>query len=850
MIKPLELLVDRLAAKLRIDPSGAKSLAHLLVVVPTAQSGRRLRLALAARFGARVPPTVVTTFGYLLDQNDETVAGRTEEIRAFFAARGGKDESYAIAAELADLRALLLPRALTFAEVAAAIRDDFPEEAGRWQELAELETKYCAALAERGKTDRILAAKAWAAKRDAEKWGTEETLRFDEPASWLSAQPSVAALVQREQVTPCATAPDEAARLAEYFAAVKPEEAYPALCIADPTMFPEVVAAFAAKGMTVHNPSETPLVTSSLGHLVAQLVALKRTQSYSVFSAFLRSGDGRRWLQSALALTEEEFAAALIDLDNRQAEFLPEKLEDIAPKTQGKLRAIFEFIQAQLRKKGPRELLAAIFATRMLDERDAAAREFAAAATVVIQLIDVCGEDSALFELRLNEATYSLEPDEGEVILTDGWMELPFLAADELVIAGLQEGRVPESTVGHPFLPDSLRHFLKLPDNAMKEARDRAILSAVVASRPQANVRLTFHAIDAAGDVLKPSRLLFETPDDADLIARVRAFYSLKAGTAGGLARDLPANWKLKLPLPPEHAVIAKIAPTRLDSYLRCPFTYYLKDKAILGDKRMDDRAEELQSWEFGNLAHEALEAFGQSALKDSAEAAAIRDFLLTQVDDQLTARFGTAIPVIVAMQGESVKRRLANFAELQAAHRAEGWQIVAVERKLRLQYDHTELYGKCDRIDFHAQTGQWLVIDYKTFDKADKANCREPDGTWRSIQLPVYCAMLDLAQEPDLIAARRDHVSACYCVLGKTKDEVKFSAPMSGELVADAERLIRETLIPRIEAGIFWPPARTGEWKYDYEDWLKPNPEASVDEAWIADQERRLQALEAGDGT
>ena len=122
------------------------------------------------------------------------------------------------------------------------------------------------------------------------------------------------------------------------------------------------------------------------------------------------------------------------------------------------------------------------------------------------------------------------------------------------------------------------------------------------------------------------------------------------------MARDLPANRKLKLPLPPEQTIIAKIAPTRLDSYLRCPFTYYLKDKSILGDKRMDDRAEELQSWEFGNLAHEALEAFGQSALKDSAEAAAIRDFLLTQVDDQLTARFGTAIPVIVAMQGESVR--------------------------------------------------------------------------------------------------------------------------------------------------------------------------------------------------
>ena len=42
----------------RTDPSGAKSLAHLLVIVPTAQSGRRLRLKLAERLGAVVPPEI------------------------------------------------------------------------------------------------------------------------------------------------------------------------------------------------------------------------------------------------------------------------------------------------------------------------------------------------------------------------------------------------------------------------------------------------------------------------------------------------------------------------------------------------------------------------------------------------------------------------------------------------------------------------------------------------------------------------------------------------------------------------------------------------------------------------
>ena len=47
---------DWLAARARTDGAGAKSLAHIMAVVPTAQSGRRLRYALAKRFeGGLVP---------------------------------------------------------------------------------------------------------------------------------------------------------------------------------------------------------------------------------------------------------------------------------------------------------------------------------------------------------------------------------------------------------------------------------------------------------------------------------------------------------------------------------------------------------------------------------------------------------------------------------------------------------------------------------------------------------------------------------------------------------------------------------------------------------------------------
>lgn len=865
-MKFLDRAVETLAAKVRTDASGAKSLAHVCAVVPTAQSGRRLRLALARRFGALVPPLVKTPLGLLLDEDDPTLAGRTDEIAAFAEALGTKDGDRRVALEqarqLADIRAVLLPKAISFADVADALAEDFPGEAERWRQLAEVETKYVAALARRGKRDRIGAVRAEAARApDARRAGfeeIEETVRLDDFAH-LDC-PASGSLVAPSQVFPCATPADEAARVADYFAAVPAGEAYPALCIADPALFPEIETAFRARGLTICNPAKTRLVTSSLGHLVRQVVELQRTQAYAVFSAFIRGGDARRWLCDELRLSDEDLTAALVDLDNRQAEFLPEKIDDIAPKTAGKLRAIFEFVKVQFRKKSLRSLLGAIFRSRTLDEAEPGDREFAAAAEVVSALLSECGDDRDLLALRLDEATYSLESEADDAILTDGWMELPFVEADEIVVAGFQEGCVPESVVGHPFLPDSLRRRLGLPDNAFKEARDRAILRLTVGARAADAVKVLFHAIDAKGDVVKPSRLLFETDDDADLVARVRAYYGAHAGTPEGSAADLPRGWKLHLPVPPTFRELTKISPTRLDGYLRCPFTYYLRDKEVLGDKRMDDRAEELQSWEYGNLAHEALEAFGLSDLKDSTDAAAIRAFLEERVDAQLAARFGTSVPAIVWMQGESVKRRLGHFAVRQAARRADGWRIVAVERKLELSYAFarpdgtqgtTRFHGKCDRIDFNERTGDWCVIDYKTWDAADRAASfeRKKDGTlvWKSFQLPLYCAMLDADGEGEFAAATRERISSCYCVLGKTADDVVFTEPLGGGYLPEAEAAIK-ALLPRIERGIFWPPSATRDWRWDYADWLDPSPEETVDEDWIADQQARLNDWAAHD--
>ena len=868
---------------LRTGAEGVRSLAHVLAVVPTAQSGRRLRLKLAERLGAVVPPEIRLP-QQLLERRDQglgigdqgvEIATRSDELLAFLEALGEKG-SLDVAAQYADIRGILGGNALSFADVAARIGGILADETAdfeiaRWQELAKLEERYLAALAKRGKADRIASMKQVIA--DPPRLEGIERIVL---ACLLDPLPAMRQVVERlksrdgievvellpeieqssnrtiEQflIEPCATAASEAEKVAEIFAAVKPDEALPALCVADAEEFPEIQGAMLAKGLKVHDPSRTPLVTSSLGHLVEQIAALARTRSYNVFSAFIRSGDVRRWLCTELGIEPKDYVKALNELDNKQAELLPEKIDDIGPKTKGKLRAIFEHVEAVLRKKGVRQILQAVFREHVLDERDPDAREFAAAAETVNALIDECLVSSnrtieqsnnlsmELFARRLKESSYSLEPDEGDVVLTDGWLELPFVDADELIITGFNEGRVPESVVGHAFLPDRLRRGLGLVDNEARTERDRTILRMVLACREPGAVKVFFKSIDAKGDALKPSRLLFEGVDDQELVRRVRAFYGVKAGTEEAKTPDLPRNWRLKLEIPPARQDLAFASPSSLDLYLRCPFSYCLKK--TFGEKT-DDRADELDPSEFGNLAHDALQRWGEGPLKDSEEADAIAAELATHVDGILGERFGTSIPAIVALQGESVKRRLAAFAKIQAARHAQGWRTVAAERKLQVTYGHTTVKGRCDRIDFNAQTGEWCVVDYKTFDNPDRAVWMDAKtGEWKSLQLPLYCAMLDA--DPEFPEAKLEKISSAYCVLGKTAETTLFTDPMTGAFVPEAEAKVRE-LIGKIERGIFWPPGPKDVWRWDFAEWIFNTPEESVDEAWLADQVRRLSA-------
>ena len=421
------------------------------------------------------------------------------------------------------------------------------------------------------------------------------------------------------------------------------------------------------------------------------------------------------------------------------------------------------------------------------------------------------------WELALTQFGESLRFDArppGAVDLL-GWLELLWEDAPHLVVTGLNDGRVPETVAGDPFLPEALRAQLGLKTNEARFARDAYLLAALAASRAAAGrLDLLVGKVSAAGDPLRPSRLLLACAEE-ELPRRVAALFRPLAAARPGL--PWRRAWRLT---PPVVSPPARVAVTAFRDYLRCPFRFYLKH--VLQMETVDPFKSELDALDFGTLCHAALEAMGrEAALRDCTDAAVLREFLLADVDRRARDRYGAELTLPLIVQLESARQRLARAAEVQAGQRAAGWVIEHVERKFELALGAVTVSGKIDRIERNAGTGEVRVIDYKTSDKgvppraAHVRSARRaetaPDWArftvggkelvWTDLQLPLYLEAL--AGEFGVAAG------AGYFNLPKAVGETAL-APWEDYDAAwrAAARRGAEGVAAGVTAGIFWPPA------------------------------------------
>ena len=878
--------VDYLAKEWKGD--GPLNLAEILVVVPTRQSGRRLREALAAHASSRgkavfpprvmLPESLVAAGAKQLD-----VASRLESQLAWIDVFRGLDlENFRavfpvdppsrnfswarrLAQEFSRLQSTLAETGLRLADVAARAGANFPE-VERWNQIAQLEELQAARLKEIGRVD-IQAAKLERARVPSLPEGIRRIILLGTPdplplaltileihaptlpvevvifapkteASSFDAwgRPVPSAWEKRifdlpkfeERVKLCADPEDQAEKISRVVRGYPEADGLIAVGSADAEVLPLLENALGHAGLKTFNPEGDARRSDGLYQLLDALAGLAGEASFAAVETLSRCPDFLSFLQGRSG----NFSGAmyLAMLDQLRADHLPPDLTEArrhAPESR-ELAAISE-LRAQLTTgrfpENASSALATLFEKRRFNlsiPADALAAEAAEAWTEVMREIAVATKkfseitNEEWWELALGFFGETTRYDDKEVgaVELQGWLELLWEDAPHLMIAGFNDGRVPDSVVGDPFLPEALRALLGVKTNSARFARDAYLLQALAKCREQeGRLDLLLGKTSAAGDPIRPSRLLFCCAD-AELPARVAFLFSLPE-----TARPNP-SWRRAWQLTPQRkSAPERMAVTALRDWLACPFRFYLS--RVLRLRAIDSEKSELDPMDFGNICHAALETMGRSLeLRDCTDGAVIRDFLLAELSRNTEERYGSSLTLPLLVQLESARQRLTRAAEVQAQTRAEGWVTLEVERAIQLEVGRMTVTGKIDRIDRHETTRAIRVLDYKTADRLilpreahlrgvsrdetppDFARFPNASGkeVWKDLQLPLYLRAL-AAEFPG-------EIDGGYFHLPKASTETRISLwdDYTREM-AESAWSCAQGVADAIQAGKFWPP-------------------------------------------
>lgn len=924
---------------------------HLMVVVPTAEGGRNLRLALAKEVPERAifPPRVVQP-SHLLKPADANVRPVSDvELQAVFLAfiasmkgeikdrefwnllfnPGFLDDARALLGFLDQLneiwhalagKGLLMQDVLKNEKAVEVLTNAVGSELDRWQQLGDFEKQFFAfleakglyhyakvvqlavenpALPPEGVTEVILPAlvdpiqalypvlEKWQVSRpdlkltvlihadasDADKFDAWGRPKADK---WSNV---VLEKLRTEDIFRSATNQALGEKLADEFLELK-DKPLPALGLIDAGTFSDVQAALMSHDQAVHNPERHALNVSSLGAIVDLLMSVwgkfaeSRALEWKDIAGLLRQYDVMNFVAPAGGGPDR--AKILEEMDNFANKFLPVMRPTDTQLAFKDDHTSFTNLSAAIRK------LETLFDTgldlsdfvgaalRKLYAHPIDSREFHAAAAALRNLLqELKGEAFQALPKKeqlliareaVAKANYQLDPENANVIKTLGWLELAWTSKAQIALVGFHEGCVPDALIGHAFIPDSLREALGLTSNKQRFARDVYLLKELLASRKENDVKFFVALANAAGDIQKPSRLLFLC-EDKELPIRVRHLFDEIPSEEKGEKQPPELSYRLKksdLTAEVQKRSRGRVSPSAIDTYIKCPFTYLLQRVLYLKGYKIE---KEMPANEFGILAHMVLQEYTERQIERTKASQPqlmredlIRDELLSCFD-KCAALYGKTLTANTALQLNSLKSRLLDFAPIQAQWVAEGWNACAAEYKV-LDPDAFEVDGQkiamkgfIDRIDCREKNGEkeYRIIDYKTWDSNDTADSHvfassaaenafaDEMGYWHeklsprqrsarrflSVQLPLYARSFERLEKCKV-------VEMCYLLLGAGESEIAVRLGVGDRLcnlmdVKDKAVETAQRAVEGIVRGEFWHFGPGEGWKmYDFARYFK----------------------------
>lgn len=915
-LNPGRKLVDEVAdwlcggagypGRVRRGADGVHSLAHLLLVVPTAQSGRNLRLALARRarekgWGGILPP-LVSMPDLLLHPAGKRVATEAEELavcaellrqtdlHAFSALfprpPGEKTLDWALdaARTILGIYSVLGEKGLLMREV------DCPEDAARWRDLSGLEERFLAAFSARGVLPRCLARREAAAagcvEPDVEEIVLpsavdipgaftdylvhsscpatlllhafpEEADKFD---AWGRPQGDFAASLPPGAIHPSPTPLEEADAIAAHFAAVAPSEAWPALVVCDADMHAALEGAFqnrfAEDELVLRNPSREPLAQTALGRLLVELLQLADRDDYESFSAFARSGDVARWAAAALKVDSAEIARAVGMLDAVQNAHLPRTLgeaitgtedEEVRAHTNDERAALGRLLQlarlVEAKRTDPYGFLREIFASLVLDERNPSDRELVAAAEAVRALRADCASELIPESMR--------QPLFVRLLKRATYMQEPvapnvLTAGGWLEVAWCPEDELVFAGFNEGCVPGDVVGHAFVPDAL------RQTLGVTTNASRAARDRYIFAQALRCRPAGAVSVHLHQLGSDASVTKPSRILFPCISD------KDLPGLAKRLYTV----AQGGSGRPARAfpDAW-RLALPFPPPGKVF----RESISATGIDAYKRCPFEFYLKEVFGEPADDRYRELdprdfgtlchEALRSFACSDLKDSADAK------EIAAFLEREVRRRLSSFGTtLPAVVELQGEAAIA-----RLGYfaqRQADRRAQGWRIVAAEQllSGTFKDCPTRVRGQIDRIDRHETTGelaiidykTWRradtdkmdSLQLPVYRALVEASGQYGPAAKNS---RALYCILAERLEDTVFdeedACHAGGQAEAENELV---DILTRIARGIFYPPNRGDVWKNVYDRLIWNSPAEGVDPAWIADQAARLAAHKA----
>ncbi len=862
-------------------------LSDTLVVLPTVQSGRRLResLALAATqsSGGLLPPLILTPDGVLTEALKGTHTASAPcvttawvkilnhidptQFKTLFPVKPAQTIGwqFGMAQRFIQLRNQLGEEGLSIADTAKKIAET-GGETERWRQLARLEALYLEQLESRDLADpqkarykaasnykppegikRIILAATpdpqalplyalrQASKRfPVEIWiyGPDENL-FDDSGRPLSKKWIQRALPFEKWNCRMETFTDLKATaqcITQYIQKAPPESVL--IGLANAELAPIVTEALNHGKIPNYDPGGTALHHGGPGRLAELLVQLAEYPGTITVRTLLQHPDISEWagidsasgkqLRTLDQIVERHLTADLNALIRFcQDPALSRTLEEIR-KLQHKLARSENFGQALAHALQSiytgKEKRSSGDTNTFWSEQAEAVRKLLESAKEVADRFDSLSpefERTAFKQALKQTKVYPDRPKNAHDLL--GWLELLWNDAPHLILAGMNEGNVPESIVGDAFLPETLREQLNLRTNEQRFARDAYLLEALCRRRAE-NGRIDILVPKSANDgiPLKPSRLLFQGEPET-LLPRTEKLFS-KPPKIDIRSSHAPA-WELS---PPQGlAMPESFSVSSLKNYLECPFRFFLRH--IMKMRTLDVEARELTLATFGTLFHDTVAHLKGMALDSSIKQANLAKKLHEIAEDELHRKYGKNRSFALRLQQETLMARITAFCERQIedVHKNGSTTVCETEIDFTMPIEGVTIKGVIDRID--KRDGRTELVDYKTADhprtppeahlskithKAlpthlpNEAHFVHEGASyyWTDLQLPLYA--LSKRQNEG------ERPKVAYFNLAKTLDKSRLATWedfTDSHLTAAHE--CAGAVIRQIKAGVFWPP-------------------------------------------